>query len=169
MFSFKFMQFSSKRFYILLMVSRCRISTDRRIQVVQTDSFIYHSVLFAWLFYCYRWYEKAIDAFHFRWIVKINWNRLVTDGIIYHWPSVFAFNWISLTLFFLIIHSLFSFLSQINVCDDYSLPIDFVKKRPSSLEHCRDVRFADDFASPSVILNEQVSNWIEHNVIFFGS
>lgn len=51
----------------------------------------------------------------------------------------------------------FHFLSlQINVCDDYSLPIDFVKKRPSSLEHCRDVRFADDFPSPN-ILNEQVS------------
>lgn len=39
---------------------------------------------------------------------------------------------------------------QINICDDYSLPVDFVKKRPSSLENSRDVKFADDFPSPSI-------------------
>lgn len=44
---------------------------------------------------------------------------------------------------------------QVNICDDYSLPVDFVKKRPSSLEQCRDVKFADDFPSPT-IFNEQV-------------
>lgn len=47
------------------------------------------------------------------------------------------------------------FILQVNICDDYSLPVDFVKKRPSSLEHCRDVKFADDFPSPSIV-NEQV-------------
>lgn len=44
--------------------------------------------------------------------------------------------------------------SQVNICDDYSLPVDFVKKRPSSLEQCRDVKFADDFPSPSIFAEQ---------------
>lgn len=47
---------------------------------------------------------------------------------------------------------------QVNICDDYSLPVDFVKKRPSSLEQCRDVKFADDFPSPSIHNEQQVCN-----------
>ncbi|XP_058831050.1 uncharacterized protein LOC131689775 [Topomyia yanbarensis] len=38
---------------------------------------------------------------------------------------------------------------QISVCDDYSLPIDFVKKRPSSFDPCLAERFPDNWASPS--------------------
>ncbi|XP_058458560.1 uncharacterized protein LOC131435075 isoform X2 [Malaya genurostris] len=37
----------------------------------------------------------------------------------------------------------------ISVCDDYSLPIDFVKKRPSSFDPCLAERFPDNWASPS--------------------
>ncbi|XP_055600679.1 uncharacterized protein LOC129749668 [Uranotaenia lowii] len=38
---------------------------------------------------------------------------------------------------------------QISVCDDYSLPIDFVKKRPSSFDPCLADRFPENWASPS--------------------
>ncbi|XP_053688231.1 uncharacterized protein LOC128737584, partial [Sabethes cyaneus] len=38
---------------------------------------------------------------------------------------------------------------QISVCDDYSLPIDFVKKRPSSFDPCLAERLPDNWASPS--------------------
>ncbi|XP_055629142.1 uncharacterized protein LOC129770376 [Toxorhynchites rutilus septentrionalis] len=38
---------------------------------------------------------------------------------------------------------------QISVCDDYSLPIDFVKKRPSSFDPCLADRLPDNWASPS--------------------
>ncbi|KAL1403819.1 hypothetical protein pipiens_019195, partial [Culex pipiens pipiens] len=38
---------------------------------------------------------------------------------------------------------------SISVCDDYSLPIDFVKKRPSSFDPCLAERLPDNWASPS--------------------
>lgn len=52
-------------------------------------------------------------------------------------------------------HIIINYLQIVHCLDDYSLPVDFVKKRPSSLEQCRDVKFADDFPSPT-IFNEQV-------------
>ncbi|XP_052901495.1 uncharacterized protein LOC128308937 [Anopheles moucheti] len=38
---------------------------------------------------------------------------------------------------------------QISVCDDYSLPIDFVKKRPSSFDPCLVQHIPTNWASPS--------------------
>uniref|UniRef100_A0A182WYD7 Uncharacterized protein n=1 Tax=Anopheles quadriannulatus TaxID=34691 RepID=A0A182WYD7_ANOQN len=37
----------------------------------------------------------------------------------------------------------------ISVCDDYSLPIDFVKKRPSSFDPCLVQHIPTNWASPS--------------------
>uniref|UniRef100_A0A182NC77 Uncharacterized protein n=1 Tax=Anopheles dirus TaxID=7168 RepID=A0A182NC77_9DIPT len=38
---------------------------------------------------------------------------------------------------------------NISVCDDYSLPIDFVKKRPSSFDPCLVQHIPTNWASPS--------------------
>uniref|UniRef100_A0AAG5DQZ5 SH2 domain-containing adapter protein D n=1 Tax=Anopheles atroparvus TaxID=41427 RepID=A0AAG5DQZ5_ANOAO len=38
---------------------------------------------------------------------------------------------------------------QISVCDDYSLPLDFVKKRPSSFDPCLVQHIPNNWASPS--------------------
>lgn len=45
---------------------------------------------------------------------------------------------------------------QISVCDDYSLPVDFVKKRPSSFDPSLAERIPDNWVSPSP-LTEHVS------------
>uniref|UniRef100_A0A182FM60 Uncharacterized protein n=1 Tax=Anopheles albimanus TaxID=7167 RepID=A0A182FM60_ANOAL len=39
--------------------------------------------------------------------------------------------------------------TTISVCDDYSLPIDFVKKRPSSFDPCLVQHIPNNWASPS--------------------
>ena len=44
---------------------------------------------------------------------------------------------------------------QISVCDDYSLPLDYVKKRPSSLDPGLAECLPDNWPSP---LSEHVSN-----------
>lgn len=52
----------------------------------------------------------------------------------------------------------FIFLLQISICDDYSLPIDFVKKRPSSFDPCLADRLPDNWGTIATSpLSEQVS------------
>lgn len=54
---------------------------------------------------------------------------------------------------------------QISVCDDYSLPLDYVKKRPSSLDPGLAECLPDNWPSP---LSEHVSKLSFKNILFYN-